>query len=181
MGKDTTKHKWVGRPGIPSVWANFQGDSRASFADYTGEGKVVTISPAYSSVTTSLVYPSVTTSLVYPSVTTSLVYISGVGWSHQRPAGAERFLGRYSAEERFLGRLWRWRLGDLDPRLRGDSERRAGSSHSESGISNTTGSRSAWLTAAASGRAASISRRMGSTWMGLHRAWPQTSSDPRFS
>ena len=58
MGKDTTKHKWVGRPGIPSVWANFQGDSRASFADYAGEERVVTTSSAYSSITTFLVYIS---------------------------------------------------------------------------------------------------------------------------
>ena len=43
---------------IPFVWANFQGDSRASFADYTGEERVVTTSAAYSSVTMFLVYTS---------------------------------------------------------------------------------------------------------------------------
>ena len=49
-------------------------------------------------------------------------------------------------------RLWWWRLGDLDPRLRGGSEWRAGFSRSAPGMSNTTGGRSARLTAAASGR-----------------------------
>ena len=44
------------RPGIPSVWANFQGDSRASFADYSGEERVVTTSSVYIPVTTFLVH-----------------------------------------------------------------------------------------------------------------------------
>ena len=46
----------VERPGIPSVWANFQGDSRAYFADYSGEERVVTTSSVYISVTMFLVH-----------------------------------------------------------------------------------------------------------------------------
>ena len=113
----------AGRPGIPFVWVNFQWNSRASFADYTGERKVVM------------------TSSVYFFITTFLVNTRGCVVSHTsvlRRQGAS-FLGRYSAEERFLGRLWWWRLGGLDPCLWGDSGRWAGSHRSDSGISNTTG------------------------------------------
>ena len=38
------------------MWAHFNGDSRASFADYTGEERVVTIPSVYSGVMTFLVY-----------------------------------------------------------------------------------------------------------------------------
>ena len=38
-------------------------------------------------------------------------------YSHQRPGCDGRFLGRYSAEERFLDRLCGRRLGGRDPRL----------------------------------------------------------------
>ena len=65
--------------------------------------------------------------------------------------------GRYNAEERFLGRLREWRLGEHDPRLWDGSGRRVVSSHPASGMSTTVGGRSARLTAAASGRAASSS------------------------
>ena len=86
--------------------------------------------------------------------------------SHHRPGLAGRFLGRCGEGEERLRpgaalslplHLW-WRLGDLDPRLRGGLERRADSSRSDSGMSNTTGGRSARLVAAASGRAAPISK-----------------------
>ena len=46
----------MGRPGIPFVWANFQGNSRESFADYTGGKSVVTTASVYSCVTTFLVH-----------------------------------------------------------------------------------------------------------------------------
>ena len=46
----------LGRPGIPFLWANFQGNSPASFADYTGGKRVVTASSVYSCITTFLVH-----------------------------------------------------------------------------------------------------------------------------
>ena len=52
--KGTTKHKWGGKAGDSFVWANFQGNSRASFADYTGGKRVVTTSSVYSCITTFL-------------------------------------------------------------------------------------------------------------------------------
>ena len=85
-------------------------------------------------------------------------------------------MGRYNAEERFLGRLREWRLGERDPRLWDGSGQRVVFSHPASGMSKTVGGRSARLTAAASGGAASSSslvsgqaaRRWGSTRPGLN-------------
>ena len=46
------------------------------------------------------------------------LFINGEAcYSHQRPGCGGRFLGRYSAEELFLGRLCGRRLGGRDPRL----------------------------------------------------------------
>ena len=60
----------------------------------------------------------VTTSLVYTTSRRFLVYRRGKrAYSHQRPGCSGRFLGRYSAEERFLGHLCGWRLRGRDPRL----------------------------------------------------------------
>ena len=42
-------------------------------------------------------------------------------YSHQWPRCVERFFGLYTPEERFLGRLRVWRLGERDPRLLDDS------------------------------------------------------------
>ena len=105
-------------------------------------------------------------------------------YSHQCPGCGGRFLGRYNAEERFLGCLREWRLGERDPRLWDGSGQRVVSSCPVSGMSKTVGGRSVRLTAAASGGAASISKpiiRTSSAWMGLYRAWPQSSSNPLFS
>ena len=98
-----------------------------------------------------------------------------VRYSHQWPGCGGRFLGRYNAEERFLGRLCEWRLGERDPRLGDDSGRRVVSSRPVSGMSTTEGGRSAWLTTAASGggsvqfnpRIRTISARMGQ-----YKTWP---------
>ena len=78
-------------------------------------------------------------------------------YSHQCPGCGGRFLGRYNAEERFLGRLHEWRLGKRDPRLCDGSGQRVVSSRPVSGMSKTVGGRSVRLTAAASGGAVSIS------------------------
>ena len=49
--------------------------------------------------------------LVIPS------FIPGeVSYSHQWPQCGEHFFGRKTPEERFLGRLRDWRLGERDPR-----------------------------------------------------------------
>ena len=96
-------------------------------------------------------------------------------YSHQWPGCGERFLGRFNADERFLGHLREWRLGERDPRLWEGSGLRVDSSHPVSGMSTTVGGRSARLMAAASGGAASISscvsgqaaRGWGSTRPGL--------------
>ena len=45
----------------------------------------------------------------------SSVFIPGEAYSHQWPRCGERFLGRYTPEERFRGRLREWHLGEHDP------------------------------------------------------------------
>ena len=94
--------------------------------------------------------------LVYTRSPNDFLHIPGKArYSHQWPGCGGRFLGRYNADERFLGRLREWRLGEHDPRLRDGSGQRVVSSCPVSGMSKTVGSRSARLTAAASGGAAS--------------------------
>ena len=96
--------------------------------------------------------------LLFISSHDDFLFINGEAcYSHQLPGGDGRFLGRYRAEERFLGRLCGRRLGGRDPRLWGGSGQRVVSSRPDSGMSKTVGGRSARLTAAASGGAASIS------------------------
>ena len=102
-------------------------------------------------------------------------YQGEASYSHQWPGCGERFLGRYNADERFMGRLRGWCLGERDPLLWEGSGRWVVSSRPVSGMSTTVGGRSAWLMAAASGGAASISscvsgqaaRGWGSTRPGL--------------
>ena len=94
-------------------------------------------------------------SCLYQVIRGSLFIPGAVRYSHQWPGCGGRFLGRYNAEERFLGRLREWRLGERDPCLGDDSGRRVISSRPVSGMSTTVGGRSARLTAAASGGAAS--------------------------
>ena len=114
--------------------------------------------------------------LVYTRSFIGSLFITGeASYSHQWPGCGERFLGQYNADERFLGRLREWRLGERDPRLWEGSGRRVVSSRPVSGMSTTVGGRSARLIAAASGGAASISscvsgqtaRGWGSTRPGL--------------
>ena len=69
-------------------------------------------------------------------------------------------MGLNTPEERFLGRLREWRLGERDPRLWDDSGQRVSSNCPGSGMSTTVGGRSARRRAAASGRAASMASRV---------------------
>ena len=89
------------------------------------------------------------------------MFIPGeASYSHQWPGCGGRFLGRYSADEQFLGRLREWRLGERDPGLWDGSGRRVVSTRPVSGMSKTVGGCSARLMAAASGGAASKSSRV---------------------
>ena len=98
---------------------------------------------------------------VYTRSSSDFLFIPGeASYSHQWPGCGGRFLGRYNSDERFLGRLCEWRLGERDPRLWDGSERRVVSSCPVSGMSKTVGGRSARLMAAASGGAASKSSRV---------------------
>ena len=99
---------------------------------------------------------------LYQVISNFLVYTRGeASYSHQWPPRCgRRFLGRYTPDERFLGRLRVWRLGERDPRFWDDSGQRVSSSRPVSGMSKTVGGRSARLRAAASGGAASTSSRV---------------------
>ena len=79
-----------------------------------------------------------------------------VSYSHQWPWCGERFLGLNTPEERFLGRLQDWRLGERDPRCWEGPGQRVSTTGTASKMPNTVGGRSARLKAAASGWAASI-------------------------
>ena len=83
------------------------------------------------------------------------LYQGEAGYSHQWPRCGESFLCLYTPEERFLCRLYEWRLGELDPRLWDDSGQRVSSSRLVSGMSMIVGGRSARLRAAVSGGVAS--------------------------
>ena len=97
---------------------------------------------------------------LYQVINDSLLITGESSYSHQWPGCGGRFLGRYNADERFLGRLREWRLGERDPRLWEGSGQRVVSSPPVSGMSKTMGGRSARLMAAASGGAASNSSRV---------------------
>ena len=124
------------------MWENFQGDSRASFADYTGEERVVTILSAYSGVTTFLVY---TKGCIVSH--TSILWGQGASWAGIALKSTSWAVCGDGAWATWILVCWAILNGERAP------------SHSDSGISNTTGGHSAWLTAAASGRAASMSKR----------------------
>ena len=104
--------------------ANFGRDSRASFADY-GEGwchsflclyQVTMIPCSYQVKRCFLAYTRSRRFLVYTRSKDDSLFIPGEArYSHQCPGCGGRFLGRYNAEERFLGRLREWRLGERDP------------------------------------------------------------------
>ena len=83
-----------------------------------------------------------------------------VSYSHQWPWCGERFLSLNTPEERFLGRLRDWRLGERDPRGWEGPGQRVSSNCLGSGMSTTVGGRSARCRAAASGRAASMVSRV---------------------
>ena len=84
----------------------------------------------------------------------------GEAYSHQWPRCGERFLGRYTPEERFRGRLREWRLGERDPRCCEGPCERFPAVRPGSGMSTTVGGRSRRSKAAASGRAASMTSRV---------------------
>ena len=88
------------------------------------------------------------------------LYQSEASYSHQWPWCGERFLGLSTAEERFLGRLRDWHLGERDPRGWEGPVQRISPAGFVSEMSNTVGGRSARLKAAASGGAASITSRV---------------------
>ena len=174
--KDTTKHKWVewAEDSFPS--ARFGRHSRASFADY-GKGWCHTFLGLYQVMTflsytrssedflfipghprISCLYQFTRGFLVYTRSSEDFLLIPGHQGDpclyqvqcaiHTRCGGC--FLGRYNAEEEFLGRLHEWRLGERDPSLGDDSGQRVVSSRPVSGMSTTVGGRSPRLTAAAS-------------------------------
>ena len=119
-----------------------------------------------------LVYTRSSTSSVYTRSSSDSLLIPGEArYSHQWPGCGGRFLGRYNADERFLGRLREWRLGERDPRLGDDSGWRVVSSRPVSGMSTTVGGHSARLTAAASGGVASNSIRVSEQ---AARGWGST-------
>ena len=96
-----------------------------------------------------------TRSLVIP-----LLIPGEVSYSHQWPWCGERFLGLNTPEERFLGRLQDWHLGELDPRCWEGPELRVFPAGPVSAMSNTVEGCSARLKAAASGGAALITSRV---------------------
>ena len=168
MVKDTTEHKWVewAEDSFPS--ARFGRDSRASFADY-GEGWCHSFLGLYQ-FTTFLAYTrSSEDFLLIPGHLRSSLFIPGaVHYSHQWPGCGGRILGRYNAEERFLGRLREWRLGEHDPRLGDDSGRRVVSSRSVSGMSTTANCSSfRWGSVQFNPRI-----QTSSAWMGQYKTWP---------
>ena len=86
----------------------------------------------------------------------SSVFIPGEAYSHQWPRCGERFLGRYTPEERFRGRLREWCLGEHNPRCCEGPGKRCTVVRTGFGMSTTIGGRSRRSKAAASGRAASM-------------------------
>ena len=69
-------------------------------------------------------------------------------------------MGLYTPVERFRGRLREWRLGERDLHGCEGPGKRVPSTRPVSGMSTTVGGRSPRLTAAASGRAASVLSRV---------------------
>ena len=88
------------------------------------------------------------------------MFIPGEAYSHQWPQCGECFLGRYTPEERFRGRLREWRLGERDPRCCEGPGKRFPVVRPGSGMSTTLGGCSRRSKAAASGRAASMASRV---------------------
>ena len=110
------------------------------------------------SSTSSCLYQVINVLFVYTRSSSDFWFIPGeASYLHQWPGCGGHSLGRYNADEWFLGRLHEWRLGERDPRLWDGSGRRVVSSCSVSGMSKTVGGRSERLMAAASGGAASKS------------------------
>ena len=99
--------------------------------------------------------------LVYTkSLAIPCLYLGEASYSDQWPRCGERFFGLNTPEERFLGRLRVWRLGERDPRLWDDSGQRVSSDCPGSRMSTTVGGRSTRRRAAASGRAVSMASRV---------------------
>ena len=84
----------------------------------------------------------------------------GEAYSHQWPRCGERFLGRYTPEERFRGCLREWRLGERHPGCCKGPGKQFPVERPGSGMSTTVGGRSQRSKAAASGRAASMTSRV---------------------
>ena len=83
-----------------------------------------------------LVFTRSSTFFVYTRASSDSLLIPGeASYSHQWPGCGGHFLGRYNADERFLGRLREWCLGERDPCLWDGSGQRVVSSHPVSGMS----------------------------------------------
>ena len=95
-----------------------------------------------------------------PCVYQSSVFIPGEAYSHQWPRCGERFLGRYTPEERFRGRLREWCLGERDPHCCQGPGKRFPVVPPGCGMSTTIGGHSRRSKAAASGRATSMASRV---------------------
>ena len=116
-----------------------------------------TIPRLYQVINIPLFIPGHWQFLVYTrSLAIPYLYQVEVSYSHQWPWCGECFFGLNTPEERFLGCLCVWRLGERDSRLWDDSGQRVSSNCPGFGMSTTIGGRSARHRAAASGRAASM-------------------------
>ena len=144
--------------------------TRSSTSSYLYQ--VINVFCLYQVINVLLFMPSHQHLSFIPGASSDSLLIPGeASYSHQWLGRGGRFLGRYNADERFLGRLQEWRLGERDPRLWDGSGRRVVSSRLVSIMSKTVGGRSARLMAAASGGAASISSRVSGQ---AARGWGST-------
>ena len=191
MINDTTEHKWVEWAEVPFTQPDLEGVAGRPLPTMGKDGVTVSLVTTFLAYTRSkdgflLIPGHQRISCLYQVIRGFLAYTRSSGdfllipgearYSHQWPGCGGRFLGRYNAEERFLGRLREWCLGKRDPRLWDGSGRREVSSRPASGMSKTMGGCSARLTAVASGGAASSSilvfgqaaRGWGSTRLGLN-------------
>ena len=158
----TASHELLGSHqgihGVPSIPGHQQTFVYTGGVDICWVHQVINVLLLLSGHQQSSLIPGRQQSFVYTrSSAISCLYQGEASYSHQWPSCGERFLGLYTPEERFLGRLREWRLGERNPRLWDDSGQLVSSSRSVSGMYMIVGGRSARLRAAASGGAASHS------------------------
>ena len=161
----TARHELLGSHqgihGVPSIPGCQQSFVYTGGIDISWVHQVINVLLPLSGHQQSSYIPGRQQSFVYTrSSAISCLYQGEASYSHQWPRCWERFLGLYTPEERFLGRLREWRLGERDRYLWDDSGQRVSSSRPVSGMSTIVGGCSAWLRATASGGAASNSSRV---------------------